>query len=316
MQHAARDAGAARARKAGARCRCRRALSETARGAAHHLAAERVLDRRHDVGQRAARQRRCRAPRARPQRSRRQDGHDERRPRPLVRRLQREHRRRVMGRVRSIPAARRYEQGASSGAADVDRFHARGARRERPSCGRSGRAASSSTASIRRPGSSPTTARRTRFSRSSISTTCRSARRAVSRAARRSRSRARARPASDPFFDRKAMSGRRRSSPWASSDLRQQLADEAARLMAEHGIQDFSLAKRKAAERLGVRSTPARCRATRRFKNGSSSGNGSSSPTFTIGGSRSCARRDERHGCARRLSAEARRRRPRRDGHR
>ena len=50
-------------------------------------------------------------------------------------------------------------------------------------------------------------------------------------------------------------SGRRRSSPWASSDLRQQLADEAARLMAEHGIQDFSMAKRKAAERLGVRSS-------------------------------------------------------------
>ena len=51
------------------------------------------------------------------------------------------------------------------------------------------------------------------------------------------------------------MGGRRRSSAWLSSDLRQQLADEAARLMAEHGIQDFSLAKRKAAERLGVRST-------------------------------------------------------------
>jgi hypothetical protein len=51
------------------------------------------------------------------------------------------------------------------------------------------------------------------------------------------------------------MSGRRRSSPWTSSDLRQQLADEAARLMAEHGIQDFALAKRKAAERLGVRSS-------------------------------------------------------------
>jgi hypothetical protein len=31
------------------------------------------------------------------------------------------------------------------------------------------------------------------------------------------------------------------------------LAEEAARLMAEHGIQDFALAKRKAAERLGVR---------------------------------------------------------------
>src|SRR6188474_2490265 len=51
------------------------------------------------------------------------------------------------------------------------------------------------------------------------------------------------------------MSGRRRSLPGASSDLRQQLADEAARLMAEHGIQDFSMAKRKAAERLRVRSS-------------------------------------------------------------
>jgi len=51
------------------------------------------------------------------------------------------------------------------------------------------------------------------------------------------------------------MSGRRRSTPWVSSDLRLQLADEAARLMAEHGIQDFSLAKRKAAERLGVRAS-------------------------------------------------------------
>jgi hypothetical protein len=51
------------------------------------------------------------------------------------------------------------------------------------------------------------------------------------------------------------MGGRRRTSAWLSSDLRQQLADEAARLMAEHGIQDFSMAKRKAAERLGVRSS-------------------------------------------------------------
>src|SRR5215510_5243181 len=50
-----------------------------------------------------------------------------------------------------------------------------------------------------------------------------------------------------------AMSGRRHSGPWLSEELRQELADEAARLMAEHGIADFSLAKRKAAERLGVR---------------------------------------------------------------
>jgi hypothetical protein len=49
------------------------------------------------------------------------------------------------------------------------------------------------------------------------------------------------------------MGGRRRSSPWLSSELRLELAEEAARLMVEHGIQDFALAKRKAAERLGVR---------------------------------------------------------------
>jgi hypothetical protein len=48
------------------------------------------------------------------------------------------------------------------------------------------------------------------------------------------------------------MSGQRRSSPWLSEELRHELAEEAARLMVEHGIEDFSLAKRKAAERLGV----------------------------------------------------------------
>jgi hypothetical protein len=38
-----------------------------------------------------------------------------------------------------------------------------------------------------------------------------------------------------------------------SDELREQLAQEAARVMAEGGITDFGLAKRKAAERLGVR---------------------------------------------------------------
>jgi len=46
---------------------------------------------------------------------------------------------------------------------------------------------------------------------------------------------------------------RRRSAPGLSADLRQRIAEGAARLMAEHGIQDFALAKRKAAERLGLR---------------------------------------------------------------
>lgn len=40
--------------------------------------------------------------------------------------------------------------------------------------------------------------------------------------------------------------------PTRSDHLRSAVAQEAARLMAEHGIQDFHLAKRKAAERYGV----------------------------------------------------------------
>lgn len=43
----------------------------------------------------------------------------------------------------------------------------------------------------------------------------------------------------------------RRNSP-RSDHLRRALAQEAARIMAEHGIHDFGTAKRKAAERLGI----------------------------------------------------------------
>jgi hypothetical protein len=43
----------------------------------------------------------------------------------------------------------------------------------------------------------------------------------------------------------------RRNSP-RSDNLRRAVAQEAARVMAEHGIQDFRTAKRKAAERLGI----------------------------------------------------------------
>ncbi|HEY8520224.1 MAG TPA: hypothetical protein VIN61_09095 [Gammaproteobacteria bacterium] len=43
----------------------------------------------------------------------------------------------------------------------------------------------------------------------------------------------------------------------SASALREQLAQEAARLMMEGGIEDYGLAKRKAAERLGVRSAGA-----------------------------------------------------------
>jgi hypothetical protein len=50
---------------------------------------------------------------------------------------------------------------------------------------------------------------------------------------------------------------RPRPAPVLPEDLRGQLADEAARVMLEHGIQDFGLAKRKAAQRLGVRAAGA-----------------------------------------------------------
>ena len=43
----------------------------------------------------------------------------------------------------------------------------------------------------------------------------------------------------------------RRNSP-RSENLRRAVAQEAARIMAEHGIQDFRAAKRKAAERFGI----------------------------------------------------------------
>lgn len=42
-----------------------------------------------------------------------------------------------------------------------------------------------------------------------------------------------------------------------SENLRRALAQEAARIMAEHGIRDFLLAKRKAAERMGISTNEA-----------------------------------------------------------
>src|SRR6202045_3356897 len=43
-----------------------------------------------------------------------------------------------------------------------------------------------------------------------------------------------------------------RHNPTRSDNLRRALAQEAARIMAEHGVRDFLIAKRKAAERFGV----------------------------------------------------------------
>ncbi len=48
-----------------------------------------------------------------------------------------------------------------------------------------------------------------------------------------------------------------RHNPTRSDNLRRALAQEAARIMAEHGIGDFLLAKRKAAERMGFADTAA-----------------------------------------------------------
>ncbi len=105
------------------------------------------------------------------------------------------------------------------------------------------------------------------------------------------------------------MSGRRRSSPWASSDLRHQLADEAARLMVEHGIQDFSLAKRKAAERLGVRTRrgalPSNAQIQERLVERQRLFEPEAHDRWLA---KLRLDRDGRHGRARRLSTEARRR--------
>lgn len=46
--------------------------------------------------------------------------------------------------------------------------------------------------------------------------------------------------------------GEHRNGPGRSEQNRIRIAQEAARLMTEHGIQDFAAAKRKAAERLGL----------------------------------------------------------------
>ena len=53
------------------------------------------------------------------------------------------------------------------------------------------------------------------------------------------------------------MTGRRSRARATPNGTRERLAHEAARMMAESGIEDFGLAKRKAAERLGVRGAGA-----------------------------------------------------------
>jgi hypothetical protein len=57
-----------------------------------------------------------------------------------------------------------------------------------------------------------------------------------------------------------------------AEDLRRALAQEAARIMAEHGIEDFLQAKRKAADRLGVHEIEAALRAHQRLFGGDSHG--------------------------------------------
>jgi hypothetical protein len=53
-------------------------------------------------------------------------------------------------------------------------------------------------------------------------------------------------------FSSYSLSAMARRAPTRSDHLRSAVAQEAARLMAEHGIQDYFVAKRKAAERYGV----------------------------------------------------------------
>ena len=110
------------------------------------------------------------------------------------------------------------------------------------------------------------------------------------------------------------MSGRRRSSPWASSDLRLELAEEAARLMVEHGIQDFALAKRKAAERLGVRAHAGALPSNAQIHERLVERQRLFEPEAHDQRLAKLRCRDGCHGRARRLSTEARRRRPRRHG--
>ena len=224
VQYAARDARAARAREAGARCGRRRALSDTARRAAHHLAAERLLDRRHDVGQRAARGSGAAA--------RRDLGRNDLAGKTGTTNDGRDlwfvgFNANIVGaswvgfdQYRPLGA---YEQGSSAALPMWIGFM-------REALAGDGGAAAEAAARHRRVphqsadrAASRTTARRTRVFEKFDIDHCAGARGGgVQRAARRPRSgrrtRGRQRP---PWFRVGAMSGRRRSSAWLSSDLRQ-----------------------------------------------------------------------------------------------
>src|SRR5690606_42028527 len=80
---------------------------------------------------------------------------------------------------------------------------------------------------------------------------CRTRSRSACRStARRERATCREFPRTTRSFER--VMGRRNSGP-AHAALRERLAQAAARLMIEGGIEDYGLAKRKAAEKLGVK---------------------------------------------------------------
>ena len=89
-------------------------------------------------------------------------------------------------------------------------------------------------------------------------------------------------PFSKPFVTR-MVPNMSRHNVQRSENLRRALAQEAARIMAEHGIRDFLIAKRKAAERMGVSDTAPRCcRGTSRSKTRSPSINACSAVSPTL----------------------------------
>ena len=136
--NAARIHGRPAGHRPGQRCRRHRArrgrrrelAGADARGsrAARHLGGE-CLDHHRPAARRDPPRHWPARARARPRRHRREDRHDERRPRCLVLRLQLGPRRNRLGRLRPGEAARARRGRRAHGASDVDLFHARGARR-------------------------------------------------------------------------------------------------------------------------------------------------------------------------------------------
>src|SRR3569833_1769661 len=218
-------------------------------GAAHYQRAKRLPHGQHDARRDPLRHGTAGA-RARPQRHRRQDRHDQRPARRLVRRVQSGRGRGGVGRLRCPPSPRCRRDRRPRRPANVERLHARGTRRRARSilgaaAGARERAHQSGVRPIGR-------ARRTRCDlRDLFRRKCSDHSRggAVAGALRR--------------FSRCARAGavilseyvmtRRGSNHDAR--MRQSIAIEAARIMSEEHLTDFYKAKHKAAARLGAADT-------------------------------------------------------------